>query len=369
MSEEATAQEVIQKVEIVEKPQPTVQERIKDMLMHEMEAETPSQPKQEAPTETEEVDDGVREERQDDDSASEELSEAEPKEANEEADEEDNVLEQNVSNLNELAEVLGVEVADLYGIKVPITNASGEREEVSIGEWKNEAQAKIQEQQKEAQQAWEAKQEEVRKQEEYLGQQVQQAGMAIQLMEQNLANEIKSIDWQTLRRDDPAEYAALIQDKEAKVRQMEQVKQGLGQQVQQLQEQSLQERSSSYQERLQAESQKLVDAIPEWSNSDRAATEQAELTDYLTKSGGYTSDEAGRIIDHRFVLLARKAAAYDKLKKANPEKKKVVKIGKRTVKPGTRQTRTEQKSGYRDQMKQNLKKSGSVADFAKLLME
>jgi len=352
MSEEATAQEVIQKVEIVEKPQPTVQERIKDMLMHEMEAETPSQPKQEAPTETEEVDDGVREERQDDDSASEELSEAEPKEANEEADEEDNVLEQNVSNLNELAEVLGVEVADLYGIKVPITNA-----------------AKIQEQQKEAQQAWEAKQEEVRKQEEYLGQQVQQAGMAIQLMEQNLANEIKSIDWQTLRRDDPAEYAALIQDKEAKVRQMEQVKQGLGQQVQQLQEQSLQERSSSYQERLQAESQKLVDAIPEWSNSDRAATEQAELTDYLTKSGGYTSDEAGRIIDHRFVLLARKAAAYDKLKKANPEKKKVVKIGKRTVKPGTRQTRTEQKSGYRDQMKQNLKKSGSVADFAKLLME
>lgn len=192
---------------------------------------------------------------------------------------------------------------------------------------------------------------------------VQQLEDLSKLAYQELQREYQSIDWQTLRSTDPAEFAAKVtefQQREARIGQAMQHAQSERQQA----EVQNQERFKEY---LREESQKLQQAIPEWSKPEVAQKERAELRAYAINHG-FQQQEIDQLSDHRSVVVLRKAMMYDQLQKSKPEiSKKVVKAPK-LVKPGTSATKQERDKLSLSAIKTAIKKSGGDKGIEEYLL-
>ena len=192
---------------------------------------------------------------------------------------------------------------------------------------------------------------------------IQQLEDVSRLAYQELQREYQSIDWQTLRATDPAEFAAKVTEfnqREARIGQALQHAQSERQQA----EVQSQERFKDY---LREESQKLQQAIPEWSKPEVAQKEKAELRTYAI-SHGFQPQEIDQLSDHRSVLVLRKAMMYDQLQKSKPEiSKKVVKAHK-LVKPGIATTKQERDQSSLAAVKTTIKKSGGDKGIEEYLL-
>lgn len=182
---------------------------------------------------------------------------------------------------------------------------------------------------------------------------VQQLEAVTNVAIQELHREFQSIDWQTLRATDPGEYAAKLtefQQREARI----------GQAVQQIQAEKYQAETQNqerFKEYLREESQKLLNAIPEWSNPEIAQKEKTELKSFAVQHG-FTAQELDQLSDHRSVLILRMAKAYADLQKSKPDvTKKVVKAPK-LVKPGSPVSKQERDQNSVAALKSAIKKSG-----------
>lgn len=77
----------------------------------------------------------------------------------------------------------------------------------------------------------------------------------------------------------------------------------------------------------------LVEAIPEWSDTKIAKAEKKALATYAVEVMGFDPEDVDKLIDHRLVLLLRKASGYDDLQKAEKGLKKK-KRKARVLRPG-----------------------------------
>lgn len=106
----------------------------------------------------------------------------------------------------------------------------------------------------------------------------------------------------------------------------------------------------------------LTKAIPEWSDAEKAKTGKAELKSYL-QSQGYAPGEVEQAVDHRAIVLARKAMLYDQMvAKQGAANQKVANLPpKAPQRPGSGEVSP---TDGRTRHMQNLKKSGSIDDAA-----
>ena len=340
MSEEATNEEVIQKVEIVEPTTPDPVEQIEAMLEAEDQPITNEEPvNEQTESNVDETENDVEEPVDETDGTDTDATD-------------DDVEEITLANLHDIAENLGVDVSDLYNITVPITDpTTGEKVELPLGEWKDKVQETIKQEKEQVYEQLTAKEQQIQQAKAFYDQQIQQSMGLVQAMEQDLIGSIEGIDWNRLREEDPAEFAALTQDVEARKHQIEQYKQNIINNTNQQAQLAQREQAALYQQRLQVEQQQLLNAKPEWTNSERAQAEKSAISDYLVSNMGFAPEEAGSIIDHRFVLLAEKAMKYDQVKKATPNKKRVVKVGNKTIKPGASKTKQQRSADQHTAMK------------------
>lgn len=80
-----------------------------------------------------------------------------------------------------------------------------------------------------------------------------------------------------------------------------------------------------------AEREALHVALPEWADEKKASAEQREIAEYLIERG-YSQEELGTLQDHRALLIARDAAKYRALQKA--QAKQARQEPPKTIKPG-----------------------------------
>jgi len=137
-------------------------------------------------------------------------------------------------------------------------------------------------------------------------------------------------DWVTLRGElEPGEFLKRKADWEASKAQTERLRQHEAEIAQQAQTAAAQ----AHAKYLRAEQDKLLAAIPEWSDPDQAKAEQAKLVAHA-KSYGFTEQEVRAVSDHRALLLLRDAMRYRELHRApQPAKPKAAAI--KTASPGT----------------------------------
>lgn len=262
-----------------------------------------------------------------------------------------------VSTLEDVSEVLGVPVEDLYNISVPMSQ-DGKRVDVRLGEWKDNYQSaqKIQEQ---SQQINDRVADLDHKMAQW-GELVSGAETHIAAVFEAIEADEKSVDWKTLREDDPTEYVAKRQEFQDR-------KANLGKRVDELNAQrakvaeSLKAEYEENQRKYRAlEREELFRQIPDWKDETVAQKDRTQISAYL-KEVGFSDHEITGVTDHRAIMVARDAARY----RAAVARAKAAKKGKGktpTIKPSGRVERKTVQQEKVDQARQRLRKTGKLRD-------
>jgi len=166
-----------------------------------------------------------------------------------------------------------------------------------------------------------------------------------------------NIDWERLYQEDPIEW---VRQREV-MRENQEKNAAIQSEKQRLSQLSQQEQIQHHQMVLQQEQEALVAAIPEWKDSKKAAAEKAMLVQFGQKAG-FSPDELKNVLDHRAVVLLRKAALYDQMVSKRGQIKPVTNNGPRPAKPGAAGRVSNNTEALRAQ--QRLAKTGRVDDAA-----
>lgn len=184
---------------------------------------------------------------------------------------------------------------------------------------------------------------------------LQQVEALANVAAQELMRDFQSIDWQTLRQNDPGEYAARQADFQARNSQL----QGVFQTLAQNKAQSDQQAQAQRQQMLAQESQRLPVLIPEWKDEAVATRERGEIREWAIKAG-IPQEDVANVANATYIAVMRKAMLFDKLQQSRPAVENKVRTAPKLVKPGQAPQDTKQQS-LRN-LKQSVQKSGGKAD-------
>ena len=166
-----------------------------------------------------------------------------------------------------------------------------------------------------------------------------------------------NINWDQLRNEDPIEY---VTQREL-MRENQERNAAIQSEKQRLFELSNQEQMQYRNQMLQQEQESLVAAIPEWKDAKKAAAEKAMLVQFGQKAG-FSPDELKNVVDHRAVVMLRKAALYDQMMSKRGQIKPVTNNGPKPAKPGAAGRVSNNTEALRAQ--QRLARTGRVDDAA-----
>lgn len=267
-----------------------------------------------------------------------------------------------VSSLAELMETEGYDPEWFQNLRVPV-KVDGKESEVPFSEvlksyQMSEAAEKrlteAKESQKQAKDAIAAKTQELQGQ-------YAVAARLIQSAEGLLDADIKAVNWDELRRDDPAEYSAKRAELGDRRAQIEAMKREAVQSYQQTTYQQANETAQEAQDRLVAEQSQLLEKLPEWREPEKAEQGKRKLVTYLTGQG-FDPDDVANAQDHRLIVMAHKAMQFDEMQgKTNAAMKKVAKIPK-VLKPGAPKAPEAARSDKLQRAKARMQKTGSIED-------
>lgn len=163
------------------------------------------------------------------------------------------------------------------------------------------------------------------------------------------AEDLNSPENLELKEYDPQEYYKKKEKLEAKANRLAEMKK----EAQEFQ-------SQQSMQKLEKEKELLFQAVPEWLDDGVQAQETKMINDMLVGMG-IEGESLKPFIDHRLLVLARKAAMYDKLKSAKPETKKV-QVKPKNAKAGNVKTKEEISRSKVQEQRSRLKKTGKMSD-------
>jgi hypothetical protein len=174
--------------------------------------------------------------------------------------------------------------------------------------------------------------------------------------------EFNSVDWDTLKNEDP--YAYMIKKEE--FRDAQEKVQNVVQQQQYVQQEQMQQQQAAKAEFVRAEYARLVEALPEWENKD--STIKKDIREYAA-TVGFRPEEIDQLADHRSVLVIKKAMEYDKLTKKVAPKKKAVKKVPKVQKSGRGNSKEDVAVEAIKKKRARLQKSGKQQDAASVFYD
>lgn len=108
----------------------------------------------------------------------------------------------------------------------------------------------------------------------------------------------------------------------------------IAQKRQEVQSQAVNEQAHAQAELLEKSNKMLASVIPEWKDPAKRASMQQDIAKALIDVG-YSRNELNALVDHRALLIARKAALWDKSQALAAKKSTTTRTPGKTVKPGT----------------------------------
>lgn len=172
-------------------------------------------------------------------------------------------------------------------------------------------------------------------------------------------------DWARVAAEDPALYAQARPAYEAAVAQLgaaEAAQARLADQQQRLRQAA----ATAQLQRLTAERDAFIKKVPELADRDAARREMAALGSYLAQAG-YQPQELDRLVDHRDLILARKAMLYDRLMESRGRLAATVQALPRMQGPGTPAERGDRGAARRAMLMRTLQRTGRTEDAARLI--
>lgn len=167
-------------------------------------------------------------------------------------------------------------------------------------------------------------------------------------------------DWDRLEAEDPVEYARQW----THFQRRQQSKAAIAQEQARINAMRQQEQEQNMKAILSQERDKLLAAIPEWKNVEKAKAERSDVLSY-GRQLGFSDAELDQVTDSRAVVALYKAMQYDKLMSKKPELQSKIKKVPKLVTPGSSGA-VSSKTGETNRAKQRLAQTGSVKDAAAL---
>lgn len=318
----------------------------------------PQKTPQEEPPEVESVDDDPPEESPEDDTV-EEVEEAEEAEDTEEPE-----PEPELTTLEQVADALQKSPDELLKQLKTTVTVNGKSSEVTLAELQAGYQRgrDYSEKTTALKQQRETYDRESSAQKQYLEDQLLQMGQVVQTAEQLFLQPPDQAYMQQLRQTNPAEWSARLQEFQARMGVVNQLKQSTMQSIAQFRQQAEQAQQASRAQRLEAERPKL-EAIPGWSDEMRS-----NLVNYLKTNYERTDEDLSAISESWIVDLTRKGMLYDKLQSETSVAAKKVAAMPKLVPPGKPAGKPQQRRSAIEQAKAQLRKTGS-RDAAAALIE
>lgn len=353
--------------EVQEQPK-TATQRISSILAETPEfADPPAEQAPEAPEQPQEATQSVTEGQDVEEPKAAEPAPESPEQA-ETAEPAEEAVE--IGTLDDLAQHLGVETADLYNLRLNITR-EGMPQEITLGEWKDGVLGTTQVQSKTTELAAEREQFEAEKASlrAQLEHRLTEAQALLEGTEKALLADMEAVKWDELRENDPSEWAA----KRTEFAERQALLQRMKTEALEKYQAEQREQAGRFQEQMAKHLQREREALlahplfQHWRNPDVHKQERSELCSYLY-SQGFTESEVDNAYDHRLIVMAAKSKKLDELEaKTKVNKKKVVKIGKKVLKPGTKPSRDETKRDAYNAARTKARKSGGVRDAAEAI--
>ena len=191
----------------------------------------------------------------------------------------------------------------------------------------------------------------------------------MKIAEDQLTREYNSIDWDALRRQDPAEWTAKRQEFADRVQSFNAAKAKAYENVQQQAAEVEQENQTKREAYLQKQAEAVVEKLPEWKDPQVATREFEKLSSFLSSTYGFEPQDISRVEDHRTLLLAMDAMKYrqsqEKISKAT---KRVVNLPK-IQKPGAKMSAQAANRQKQNEKRIRLKQTGNVKDAAAIIYD
>jgi len=171
-----------------------------------------------------------------------------------------------------------------------------------------------------------------------------------------------NMDWDALERENPVQWLKLKELERQRAGEIQAVV-AEQQRMHGIQEQ---ERNKRLSEHLEVQRVRVLEKIPEWSDSDVQAEDQRKLVEY-GQYEGYSQEELGKLYDARAVVIMRKAMLYEQLMNGKKITQAKSKIG--SVTSGSRETTRRTRNRKQKAQRQKLKTTGKVDDAAPLFAQ
>ena len=198
-------------------------------------------------------------------------------------------------------------------------------------------------------------------------QKIQQADTALGILEKQLVGRFEAVDWDKLRADDPAEWAARRQEMAQQYQEMKRAKEAIGARQKEVIEQQKQQQAQQQAAYLQQQSEMMLADNPAWNDAELKQRELGEIRDFLQDTYGFNEQDLSHVTDHRLVRLIQDAQAYRKVKTAaDPKKAKPI---PKFVKKGAGRNLANERAKQARQKHARLKKTGNIDDAAALLLD
>lgn len=175
---------------------------------------------------------------------------------------------------------------------------------------------------------------EVSAEKEQLAGSVAQFSTLVKNIEDEINADTKNIDWQALRKQDPAEYSAKKEDIKERRERVEAMKLNAANTLKQAVSQAQLKGQQARLGRLPAEEALFLDRIPEWKDEEKSTKEHGELIQYLTTEGFSTEEIEIASFNGKVLAMVVKAMRYDQSKSKSKAIEKKVRTIPKVLKPG-----------------------------------
>lgn len=253
----------------------------------------------------------------DDDEESNDEGEADDGDEEEEGEAEDTTSEASADEDVTWEKVLGVpedqlsfdEDGNLVGVHVKVNDFEGTLKlpDLIAGFQTNKAVTMKGQKQAEEIKAFESQKEQVQ---QVYASKLESVDMLAKHFEKQLISAYDDVNWEQLRNDDPAEYAAARQDFAAKATEMQRIKEAIAKDQETAQHEALEAQQAKMQNYLKQQSELMIQNNPEWSNKETLKKAHSEFKQFVNDTYGFTEQEFDSVFDARLIELIKDARRY-----------------------------------------------------------
>lgn len=147
---------------------------------------------------------------------------------------------------------------------------------------------------------------------EELQSKLNEAGVVVDVLNQQILAEYNSVDWDRMRLENPGEWAAAQQDFKARYQAIMDLKDKISNKAKESlsvqQEQQQQELAKT----LAAENEKLLKMNPTWADQEVRKKEVGEIRSFLVSAYGFSESDMENVYDSRLIALIQDAMSYRK---------------------------------------------------------